>query len=794
MKLLRFPILLFIMLMLASCGGPAAKNESGIISDIQHQDDFFENYNLVIDSSSITKRQTNQDDKTDYIWVELTASNDEFIYSAEYSLYYVLYNEGWLLEECDISHQQYEARDYEFISQADTDKIVAESGYDEYTYLSKETSFNQVDFYYNASISEMFLRTDYAIQLSYSFTPSFGWGIPTITARPLNYYPDLIGTWKSNQYGMDLTINVLSLEKTGENAYDLTFTCEFINAAIDGRGVFSSRRTEAHHTYIQNNPITISMWLDTNVNNVQDWYCEHFTLTATDGSSHEFTLFVFVGGQGGLYSWNTNESADGCGIGWSEWQPLFFEKIQDYSKSAEEAKETAITITHGSTTTSYNVGEVSYFYHSSQAYLTMTYYGQYLGYDTGKSPADQPYGKEGQTYHDYFLESALSDMTTVTALYDASLADKDNGVTAADVKEDVDAAIDSAKQAAQQYGVSYEQYLAASYSSYVSPSIFEDCVTRNLIANEYLSRYQDSLDYTTAQLTTYYDERTDQFDTFQYSYLYFTPAAVEATDANGNDIEMTDGENVAAEEKNQIEARTRANDAMDALKYGISVETVINEFTPISYGVDENTQGNKLNSVYSEWLQDIARKEGDVTLIENDNNGFYVVKFQGRYLDESPSVDTRHILIQAEMDEDAGSPTEEQMAAAKARAEALLEQWKAGAATEKTFAELANANSDDDGSSTNGGLYEKVYRGQFVINYNEWLFDSTRQPGDASIVENQGSYFGYHVVYYVKQNKDYLSWMARCKESLADEDTENWLERLESDCIIEQANGVRYLG
>lgn len=424
----------------------------------------------------------------------------------------------------------------------------------------------------------------------------------------------------------------------------------------------------------------------------------------------------------------------------------------------------------------------------------MRYWGSYLGYDSTKSPADQFYNEEGKTFHDYFLEAALSDMTTVTVLYDASLADRDKGVTAADVEGDVDAAIDSVKQAAQQYDMSYEQYLAVTYSSYVSPSIFEDCVTRRLIASRYRDNYQDSLDYTATQLTAYYDERTDQFDIFQYSYLYFTPVAVVTTDADSNDIEMTDGERAAAEEENLIEARTRASDAMDALKFGISVETVSNEFTATSYGVKVETQGNRLNSAYSDWLTDTARRTGDMELIESGSNGYYVVVFHGRYLDETPSVDARHILIQAEMDDNAASPTDEQMAAAKARAEDLLNQWKAGAATEKSFAELANANSDDDGSNTNGGLYEKVYRGQFVTCYDEWLFDSIRQPGDIGIVENQGSYYGYHVVYYVKQNKDYLSWMAQCKESLADEDTENWLEKLESDCIIEQADGVRYLG
>ena len=106
-----------------------------------------------------------------------------------------------------------------------------------------------------------------------------------------------------------------------------------------------------------------------------------------------------------------------------------------------------------------------------------------------------------------------------------------------------------------------------------------------------------------------------------------------------------------------------------------------------------------------------------------------MVLFQGYYLDEMPTRQTRHILIQAEIDESASAPTEAQMSVAKIRAEKLLVQWQAGVATEESFAELANANSDDGSSNTNGGLYDMVYEGQFVPNYIEWLFNSARQSG-----------------------------------------------------------------
>lgn len=322
-KLLFFLILvIYSLLLLTSCGGPKEKSETDILNDIQGQDDFFVDYELIIEDYNIIKRQTNPDDKTDYVWVEINASNDEFTYDAAYELIYVLYNEGWQLENFNISAQSYEASDYDFITQADADMAISEAGYDEYTYEYRDTSINQVTFYYAASISEMLLRTDYAVRVNYTFYPQGGWRRTSIENDVLGYCPDLVGTWKSTEYDMDLTVNVLSLEKTGDRDYDMTFTCEFVNAAVD---VGRFRNIEERHTYVQDSPITINIHLNGNIiqGETQSWYTDDFELMATDGTSHEFEFLIHVGGQGGIYSWSSYTSADGVGIGWSEWNALY---------------------------------------------------------------------------------------------------------------------------------------------------------------------------------------------------------------------------------------------------------------------------------------------------------------------------------------------------------------------------------------------------------------------------------------------------------------------------------------
>lgn len=95
---------------------------------------------------------------------------------------------------------------------------------------------------------------------------------------------------------------------------------------------------------------------------------------------------------------------------------------------------------------------------------------------------------------------------------------------------------------------------------------------------------------------------------------------------------------------------------------------------------------------------------------------------------DKPMVSVRHILvIPTEQNED-GTYTDEAWAEAEQKAQALLDEWKAGEATEDSFAALANENSEDPGSSSNGGLYEDVYPGQMVDPFDEWCFDDARQP------------------------------------------------------------------
>ena len=123
---------------------------------------------------------------------------------------------------------------------------------------------------------------------------------------------------------------------------------------------------------------------------------------------------------------------------------------------------------------------------------------------------------------------------------------------------------------------------------------------------------------------------------------------------------------------------------------------------------------------------------------------------EGITRDSGKYVDVRHILLSPEggtTDENGNTVySDAEWEACRAAAQEILDQWLAGDATEDSFAELANTHSTDPGSNTNGGLYEGVYEGQMVPEFNDWCFDEARVYGDSGLVKTS---YGYHIMFFV---------------------------------------------
>ena len=121
------------------------------------------------------------------------------------------------------------------------------------------------------------------------------------------------------------------------------------------------------------------------------------------------------------------------------------------------------------------------------------------------------------------------------------------------------------------------------------------------------------------------------------------------------------------------------------------------------------------------------------------------------------TVSVRHILIKAVDADGDGAYSDEEKAAALEKIQEIEKEWLAGVATEDSFAELAGLYSEDDGSKNNGGLYENIYKGQMVSEFNDFCF-AGHSSGDTGIVYGEsGSYAGYHLIYFVNADGELYS-------------------------------------
>lgn len=455
----------------------------------------------------------------------------------------------------------------------------------------------------------------------------------------------------------------------------------------------------------------------------------------------------------------------------------------------------------------YSVTDVEYYYRSAlNREYSLSVYGLST-YDPNTDPSEQ-YRDEAktQTYHDYFMEQATTALKAASVLEDAAA---EAGYTLSEEEQaSIQERLETETANAAKYGYSLERYLHTyhGYSKYMTTAAYRTCLERAALIADYQQYYQDNLEISDEDINAYYEENKDSLDTYEYYYALIDGTAESTTDADGNTVEPTDEETEAA----MAAAKEKADEFAAALNaaeekgsaFLAQVSGYVSTDDQSTYATLNTTEGSQLPSDCSSWLKDSTRKSGDVTVIEG-STGYYVVVFQNRYLDETPSVDIRHILVMAELDQEddpattdvdeSTIPSQASLDAAKAEAEELLAQWEAGDKTAESFGELANANSDDPGSNTKGGLYEKVVPGTMFEGFNDWIFDESRQPGDTGLVENpQQGQQGWHLIYFQGQNE--LAWKVNVSDTLKYDRTNEWIDGLVADLEVTQGSGLSYVG
>ncbi len=424
-----------------------------------------------------------------------------------------------------------------------------------------------------------------------------------------------------------------------------------------------------------------------------------------------------------------------------------------------------------------NKVEFDYAYNTSKNnYITQ--YGSYLSYfglDTSKDLSTQMYS-DTLTWQDYFEQNAVESLKQNKAL----MAEAKAAGFTYDTTDEYNTFKETIKTSAAAAGVSDKEYVRSIYGSYATMGRIEEYVKNDMVMNAYYQKLQEDNAPSDDEIQSYYEENKATYDSVDYRLT-----TIEA-DLPTEPTELADPVEETAADTTGTTDGTAATDTTQDTAYQPSDAEIAKAMEDAKVLADdaeqtvakdgeahENEKKSSVNYMISDWLFDDARKAGDTTVITNDNSHcYYVVAFEKRYLDETPSADVRVII-----------PTEDKTG------EEILEEWKNGAATEDSFAELCKKYTQDTSAVENGGLFEQVTKTGMTEELSNWIFDSSRQAGDTVAITVSDTTY---VLYYIGQ--DQPEWKINIKNTLVSDTMSQHVQDITADVTVEDPKGkLNYL-
>lgn len=407
----------------------------------------------------------------------------------------------------------------------------------------------------------------------------------------------------------------------------------------------------------------------------------------------------------------------------------------------------------------------------------ITQYGSYLTYfglDTSKDLSTQMYS-DTLTWQDYFEQNAVESLKQNKAL----MAEAKAAGFTYDTTDEYNTFKETIKTSAASAGISEKEYVRSIYGSYATMGRIEEYVKNDMVMNAYYEKLQEDNAPSDDEIQSYYEENKATYDSVDYRLTTIEADLPTEPTELADPVEETASTDTAAD-------GTAAADTTQDTAYQPSDAEIAKAMEDAKVLADdaeqtvakngeahENEQKSSVNYLISDWLFDDARKAGDTTVITNDNSHcYYAVAFEKRYLDETPSADVRVII-----------PTEDKTG------EEILEEWKSGAATEDSFAELCKKYTQDTSAVENGGLFEQVTKTGMTEELSNWIFDNSRQAGDTVAITVSDTTY---VLYYIGQ--DQPEWKINIKNTLVSDTMSQHMQDITADVTVEDPKGkLNYL-
>ena len=361
-------------------------------------------------------------------------------------------------------------------------------------------------------------------------------------------------------------------------------------------------------------------------------------------------------------------------------------------------------------------------------------------------------------FKDMFEQTAVQNITQTKALVNAAKAEG----FVYDTSEELNAWKQTLEADAKEYGYSLKDFVRINYGSLATIDRLEPVMENIMLASAFHEKKSNDIEITEEDILAYYEENKQDYDLIDYHLSVVeaelpktAPDGSVSTDADGNEIayEPTEEEIAAA----MAEAKTKAEE----LEKTISTDG--DEYV--------SATAESINDLLKEFIYDESRKAGDTIVVEDTNrNRYLVASFDGRRLVNDNTVDVRMITI----------PTID-----ITTAEGILDEWKAGEATEESFIELV-AKYDEAGAAEVDGLYEGVTGDEMGSSMAEWIMSEERVAGDTFTYTNEEDEVSY-VIYYVGSNEP--TWKLEIETLLRTEEINAYVTELMADYKVEDPKG-----
>lgn len=431
--------------------------------------------------------------------------------------------------------------------------------------------------------------------------------------------------------------------------------------------------------------------------------------------------------------------------------------------------------------TKISAAQFNYYYSSaynqiaSQASQYESAYGyNVMGFDTSVAPDEQNSTQKDEdgnplSWDKVIVDTAVSNAQYYVACYNEAL--KAGIELTEDQKAEIDETIESYREEAAENNYSLNAYLKMYFGSGFNEKVFKQQMEMEMLARNFSEDKTSELTnaVTDKEIAEEYNKDKAQYNYADVRYYAFDFTTLKANDGETEDAlkarQKAANDAVIAEAKAVYEKITNEETFISAVKdyENKDAETPSDkDVTTLSKRATKSSLVSAMSEDAAKWAFDNARKAGDKTMITGEKAVYIIMNIKPSYA--TNSVDVRHCLIAFDA-EDSKNVTEEEKKAAYDTAKKLYDEWLAGTKTSESFGTMATENTGDDASAANGGLMENIRISDgYVDAFEEWCFDPARKAGDNGIIETE---YGYHIMYFVKNNADDLDWKNSIKTTKA---------------------------